>query len=387
MSSFVKQRGTKKTSPWTAYWHADDPASGKRIQHSKGGFRIKADAQAHLNKVMGEVQNDTFTKDTKITVAQLLNDHWLPTKRTEDLRASTLQQYADIIDHWILHEEIGLGGIKAQALTPLQVTKWREALKNTKTSCGRAGLSPRSISASVGVLKAAYKWAALSRLIPRDPIAAVSRGKMNMAVKPEKAWTGAEAKKFLAFTASDRLHAVWQLALVGGLRRGELCGLRWEDIDFEKGTVRIARTRVTVNGHPQDSEPKTKGSRRVLNLSPVMPHLKALEKIQKEDRLKAGGAYSEEGYLVADALGQPCHPETLSGWFEGAVTACGGLRRISLHGCRHTCATNMLTACEPIDVVSMFLGHSNVQITLDVYGHVLPGQQEQAVTALVAEYS
>ena len=158
-----------------------------------------------------------------------------------------------------MHEEIGLGGIKAQALTPLQVTKWREALKNTKTSCGCAGLSPRSISASVGTLKAACKWAALNRLIPRDPIAAVGHGKLNMAVKPKKAWTGAEAKKFLAFPASDRLNPIWQLALVGRLRRGEMSGLKWEDIDFNKSTVRIARTRVTVNGHPQDSEPKTKG--------------------------------------------------------------------------------------------------------------------------------
>ena len=106
-----------------------------------------------------------------------------------------------------------------------------------------------------------------------------------------------------------------------------------------------------------------------------------------KDRLEAGGAYVNHGYLVADALGSPCHPETLSGWFEAAVAACGGLRRISLHGCRHTCATNMLKAGEPIHVVSRFLGHSNVQITLDVYGHVLPGQEEQVVIALVAEYA
>ena len=210
---------------------------------------------------------------------------------------------------------------------------------------------------------------------------------MDMAVKPDKAWTGAEAKKFLAFTANDRLHPIWQLALVGGLRRGELCGLKWDDVDFDNGTVRIARTRVTVNGKPQDSEPKTDGSRRTLNLVELMPHLKALKKMQNEDTLKAFGAYADDGYLVADELGRPCHPETLSGWFENAVDACGGLRKISLHGCRHTCATNMLKTGQPVHVVSRFLGHSNVQITLDTYAHVLPGQSEQAVTALVAAYS
>ncbi len=110
-----------------------------------------------------------------------------------------------------------------------------------------------------------------------------------------------------------------------------------------------------------------------------MLHLKALQKIQKEDRLNVGGvladdgAYADDGYLVADELSRPCHPETLSGWFEGAVARCGGLRRISLHGCRHTCATNMLASGQPDHVVSRFLGHSNVQITLDTYAHVLPG--------------
>jgi len=184
----------------------------------------------------------------------------------------------------------------------------------------------------------------------------------------------------------------------GSRRRG--CGHiyhraeRWEDIDLDKGTVRIERSRVPVNGQPEEKEPKTKQSRRTLNLSPVMAHLRALKKLQKEDKLAAGGAYADDGWLVADALGRPCHPETLSGWFENAVKECRAaleddetLRRISLHGCRHTCATNMLKAGQPVHVVSRFLGHSNVQITLDTYGHVLPGQNEAAVDALVAEYS
>jgi len=384
VSSFTRQRG----STHTAYWHTLDAATGNRVQRSKGGFHTKKDAKAHLNTVMGKVQDGTWKPDSNLTVKQLLLEHWLPTKKTEELAASTLQQYSDIIEHWILRDEIGLGGVRAQSLIPKQVTDWREALKDTKTSLGRNGLSPRSISASVGVLKAAYKWGTLNGLIPRDPIAAVGRGSRGGgAVKPDKAWTGPETKRFLAFTADDRLHAIWQLALVGGLRRGELCGLKWEDIVFDKGTVRIVRTRVTVNGQPVDSKPKTNQSCRTLNLSPIVPHLRTLQKVQKEDRLKVGGAYVDRGYLVADELGSPSHPETLSGWFEAAVEKCGGLRRITLHGCRHTCATSMLKAGVPIHVVSQFLGHSNVQITLDTYAHVLPGQDEQAVVALVAEYS
>ena len=87
------------------------------------------------------------------------------------------------------------------------------------------------------------------------------------------------------------------------------------------------------------------------------------------------------------AAGTATHFGPLHTELNGFSIAPGGLRRISLHGCRHTCAANMLKAGVPIHVVSRFLGHSSVDITLNVYGHVLPGQEEQAVTALVAEYS
>ena len=177
MSSFVKKRGKGKNSPWTAYWHTIDTATGNRIQHSKGGFRIKGDAQDYLEKTMGKVQDGTFKKPSKLTVRELLVDHWLPTKRTEGLADGTIQHYDEAISHWILREDIGLGGIVAQDLKPKQVTDWRDALSKTTTSGGRKGLSQRTVSASVGVLKMAYKWAASPNgPLERDPIADVGRG-------------------------------------------------------------------------------------------------------------------------------------------------------------------------------------------------------------------
>ena len=386
MSSFIRQRGTT----WTAYWHDTDTANGKRVQYSKGGFRIKADAKAHLNEVMGKVQNGTYKRDSKLTVKELLVDHWLPTKRTEGLSAATLQHYDETIEHWILRDDIGLGGIRAQSLTPKQVTDWRDALAKTTTSGGRAGLSQRTISASVGVLKSAYKWGASPNgPLERDPIADVGRGKMNMAVKSTKAWSEDEVRTFLKFTADDRrLNPIWQLAIGSGMRREELCGLKWEDVDFDRGTVRIERTRTVVAGQPHDSDlPKTKKSRRTLSLGPVMSHLKALQTLQKEDKLKSHGAYVDNGWVFANELGTAYYPGMMSTWFRQAVKQCGGVRPISFHGCRHTCATLMLKAGQPVHVVSRFLGHASVQITLDYYAHVMPGQDESAVVALVAMYS
>ena len=138
--------------------------------------------------------------------------------------------------------------------------------------------------------------------------------------------------------------------------------------------MRIVRTRVTVNGQSSRLRAQDQAEPRTLNLSPVMPHLKALKKIQKEDRLKAGGAYAEDGYLVADALGRPCHPETLSGWFEGAgrsAVDCGVSRcTAAVSHVRDQHAQGGRTGSRRV-VVPRSL---HVQITFDVYGHVLPGQ-------------
>jgi integrase len=392
VSSFIRQRG----ATWTAYWHEVDSATGERVQRSKGGHRIKKDAQEHLNEVMGKVQNGTYKRDSKMTVRELLVDHWLPTKKTEGLSAATIQHYEETVEHWILREDIGLGGIRAQALTPKQVTDWRDALAKTTTSGGRAGLSQRTISASVGALKSAYKWAASPNgPIERDPIAAVGRGKMTNGVKANKAWSEEEVRTFFKFTAKDRrLNPIWQLAIGSGMRREELCGLKWEDVDFDRGTVRVERTRTVVAGKPHDSDlPKTKKSRRTLSLGPVMAHLRSLQTLQKEDKLKAkGDAYVDEGWIFANELGVPYYPGMMSTWFRRAVKECGdstddAFRAISFHGCRHTCATLMLKAGQPVHVVSRFLGHASVQITLDYYAHVMEGQDETAVVALVALYS
>jgi hypothetical protein len=98
MSSFIRQRG----STHTAYWHTIDPASGARKQHSKGGFKTKKAAREHLNSVMGKVQEGSWRPDQPLTVKQLLNDHWFPAKKSQGLRPTSLAQYRNVIDAWIV---------------------------------------------------------------------------------------------------------------------------------------------------------------------------------------------------------------------------------------------------------------------------------------------
>ena len=373
MKGSIKQRG----ETFTAYWFTNDPATGKRKQHSKGGFRIQGDAQKHLNSVLGRVDKGSWRPDTPMTVKELLEDHWLPSQASQGLRGATMAQYRLVVRAWLVPN---IGGTPVSALTPKIVSDLITTLKTKESSAGRKGLSPRTVQLAVGVLKSACNWAVVNKLMPHNPIAAFAQPH---ADRPEmKAWSVGEARQFLESVKDDRLAWVWTLALTRGLRRGELCGLKWEDIDLERGTVRINRARVTVEGRPVDSLPKTKAGRRSVPLDPnLLTILRAHKASQSVEQLKSGGAYKIDGYLCADELGQPYHPDTISGWFDKAVKKTA-LRRIRLHDTRHTAATLMLASGVPVKVVTEMLGHATPVITLTFYAHVIPGMAEQAGAAL-----
>jgi integrase len=375
MRGSIRQRGAL----FTAYWSTSDPATGQRVQHTKGSFRTQGAARKHLNVVMPKVDDGSYRVDKPLTVSQLLTEHWLPAQKSRELRPSTLDQYALAVNSWIVPH---IGGVRVSALTPKQVTEWVDTLRTAKSSTGRKGLSPRVAQLSVGVLKAACGWAVENGLLSRNPIAGVRRPRAQSTVM--KAWDTDQARAFLASTTTDRLSFAWSLLLTRGLRRGELCGLRWESVDLGAGVVRINRTRVVVDGKAIDSIPKTAAGRRSIPLDPsLVTILRAHKATQGREKLASGGAYDDGGYLLADELGHPYYPDSLSTWFDQKVKS-SGLPRIRLHDTRHTAASLMLASGVGVKVVSEMLGHASPTITLAIYAHVLPGQSEAAGAALSA---
>lgn len=130
-------------------------------------------------------------------------------------------------------------------------------------------------------------------------------------------WTAEEARRFLAATRSDRLGVGWALLLTQGLRRGELCGLRWTAVDFDRDALRVVATRVVVDGVPTDSVLKTKAGVRSIPLDDKLVGMLRAHRAASGPREVAGRpAYEDGDYVLADELGRPYHPDTVSEWFE-----------------------------------------------------------------------
>ncbi|MHB1508224.1 MAG: tyrosine-type recombinase/integrase [Acidimicrobiales bacterium] len=275
-----------------------------------------------------------------------------------------------------------LGGRKVAALTPADVSVLAARMLTEKSASGRKGLSQRTVQVAVTTLKSATKWAAANGLAGRDPLAAVERPRAPHAEM--KTWNAAEARRFLAQVRGDRLEAAWVLLLSRGLRRGELAGLQWPAVDLAAGTITITSTLLSVDGRPVASQPKTSSGRRSIPLdAQLVAILRAHDKAQKAERLRAGEAWQASGYVFVNELGGPYHPDHWSARFDEIVAA-AKLPRIRFHDLRHTAFSLMAASGVPLKVVQELAGHSSPAITLSLYVHTVPSMAREAGEALTA---
>jgi integrase len=189
-----------------------------------------------------------------------------------------------------------------------------------------------------------------------------------------------QARAFMATVSQDRLAALYLVALAGGLRRGEALALRWEDIEFEAGTVAVRRTLSKVKGGWAFQEPKTAESRRVVRLPGfALESLRSHRTRQREERLRAGREWQDLGIVFTTEFGSPIDGRNLLRVFKRHVAAAGlDPAAFTFHSLRHSSATLMLSQGVTPKVVQETLGHSRIGVTMDVYAHVLPHLQEEA---------
>ena len=355
---------------------------GKRVQMRRRGFATKKEATAALGLVLADQARGIAVRPSRTTVAAFLTDEWLPAKRAA-LKPSTAASYEQMIEAYIVPGigALELGKVDGSTLNAL----YARLLSTGRTGAsGRTGaLSPKTVRNVHGLLHKAFKDAIRWRRLSVNPCDAADQPRKQT---PEmQVWTPDELRAFIAGTTDDRLGPLWRVFATTGMRRGEVLGLRWSDVDLANRRLTIRQTVTMVGDRPEVGTPKTAAGTRVVSIDDgTVSALKAWKKAQNAERLLMGEGWqgTTTGLVATEPDGTPLHPQTLTRRFHSA-TKRAGVRCIRLHDVRHSYATAALSAGVPVKVLSQRLGHADIAITLRTYAHVLPGDDATAADIVV----
>lgn len=374
----------KRGKSWTAYWDSQAKVEGgTRSQKSKGGFRTQKDAQRFLNDTLPKVEAGTYVEPSTESLTVFLRA-WLAAQTS--VKPLTVNRYRQTIEGQIVPRAIG--SLPLRQISPADVLAFLAELERCNDpACdhragGCRGLAPASRMVIFAVLKRALNDAVGWNKLSRSPATKVK------GPRPEQtrvmAWSPAELTRFLNHVTNDRLTALWRLGAMTGMRRGELCGLRWQDVDLEASTLRVEQQALPTPGAVTFGSPKSKRSRRTITLdTETIGALREHRDRQLVEQALAGDVYEYELDLVfPDELGRVTHPNAISNQFVVRRKA-AGIPVGSIHVLRHTHATIALETRCPLHVVAARLG-DRPETLLATYAHLLPTSDAAVADAVAA---
>jgi len=376
----------RSKSSWTIVVEAGrDPVTGKRKRIKKAFRGTKREAQKEMAKIIAQVEKGTYVEPSKLTFGEYLKN-WIENYGRTNISATTFRRYKQIIYSRIVPY---LGNVKLDKLRPIHLQKFYSYLTTCKRLDGKEGtLSYDSIIYHHRVIHKALESAVTQQILPRNVADTVELpkkeiidnedSKENVMVLDEN-----QVVKMLEAAKETPYYTLLFVAVRTGMRRAELLGLKWNNINFNEKTIDIKETLLyTPEKGIYFKPPKTKKSRRKIDISDeVINVLRQHRKKQIENKLKLGQAYEDYNLVFCQENGRPMHPDTPSSWFPNFLEKIG-LPRLNFHSLRHTHASLLLKAGVDIKIISERLGHSSVRITYDIYSHLMPGMQKQAVDDL-----
>ena len=341
-----------------------DPATAKRKQQWVTIRGSKKQAETRLAELLNQMDTGGFIKPTKETFGSFLQ-RYLDDYISTQIRATTLEAYQQRGKHLI----DGLGHIPVSELREEHLHKYYREKSKT--------LSPGTLIKHHNLLRSALSQGVIWRTLTRNVAEAVKPPKVSR--KEMRALTGPEVHRMLEACEDSAWHSIFHTLTWTGLRRSELLGLRWKDVDLILASLRVVQSVQRLNtGEFIVQEPKTASGRRTIALSPASCLvLREHREKQEADATLLGRQLAEDDLVFSHPDGSPRDPSTLTLAFR-RLTRRVGLDGVRLHDLRHTMASLYLEQGVNPKTVAERLGHASVTITLDLYSHCLPGVQEAA---------
>lgn len=370
-----KDRDGRERKEWAFVVDVSLPGVLPRKQLRRSGFRTKGEAQRALTEVMSTVDHGTFVPPAALTVAEYFAA-WVDTLSAAGRRPATIESYARNVR---VHVVPAIGSVKLQDLNAMHLDRLYADLL-----CRR---SPRTVRYVHTIVRKALSDAMKKGLVIRNMADAATPPSAKSTRAPEmKTWTPEQLRTFLDGVAGHRLFPLFRLAGMTGMRRGELLGLRWSDVDLGTGRLVVRQQVTSVGGVVHVGEVKTSAGRRTITLdSHTVEVLRTHQVHQEAEQALVDIGYVDRGLVFASVEGSPIHPDSVSKTFDRLVSA-SGLPRIRLHDLRHTHASHLIARDVHSKRVSARLGHTSHSFTMDTYGHLMSddeGEDAAAVAALV----
>jgi len=379
MKGHIRERSPGR---WAIVIDVRDPQTGKRKRRWHKFQGTKREAQIQCAKLISEAQGGGAVDPSRITLGEFLDRFlrdWVPLH----LAARSVESYVGALAHVRRH----LGNRRLQALRPAD-------LAALYASLSRSGLAPRTVKHTHVILHRALKEAKVWGLLRDNPAETAKpptpEDQELPILQPERARELLDRLRGEARENSPGgvLYLLGSLALATGMRRNELLGLRWKDVDMDVGRLTVEQALEQTAEHGiRVKGPKTRHGRRTISLPPhIVAELRAHWRAQQEQRLALGmGKAPADSTVLATFDGKLMSPNAITKAWPRAMDEIG-MSEITLHSLRHTHASMLIASGMDILTISRRLGHANPTVTLGVYGHLIHGSDDKAAAIMEAAF-
>jgi integrase len=357
-----------KHGSWAYYYsNGSDPRTGKRRQYSKAGFPTKKAADAALTELKHQLGKGTYVKPSEKLLAEYAPEIMARRLTTgSGLKPTTAATYQRYVEQDIVPSR--LGEMRLTDIRRSHVNAWVADL----TKAGRGAVTVRR---ALATLRMIFSTAVRDEIIPANP--AIMVDKPVVHDHPVAAWEPEHIMMFLDHCGRHRLGSLFELVLYTALRRGEVTGLHWSDVDLAARTVVVQHNRVSVDGRVQETTTKTRSGRRQVPLTDAaVAALLEWRVRQDNEREAAQEAWETQGHVFTMEDGRALDPAYVTRLFRKLSE---GLPELTFHGLRHCAISLWIAGGADLSTVSKLAGHSSVSITADIYAHMVAAVGQRTV--------